>query len=67
MLDTLNKYYSFITVCYPSVVQYGFATFLISTIPVSGSLYSFQLTGYMVLPLSLVAMMTPNSFLAVER
>lgn len=35
--------------------------------PVSGSLYSFQLTGNIVLPASLVAMITPYSFLAVDR
>lgn len=45
----------------------GFATFLGSLIPVSGSLNSFQLTGTMSFPASLVAMMTPSSFDAVER
>jgi hypothetical protein len=30
-------------------------------------LYSFQLTGYIVLPASLVAIITPYSFFAVER
>lgn len=47
--------------------QYGFATFLSSLMPVSGSLYSFQVTGNIVLPASLVAMITPYSFLAVDR
>ena len=47
--------------------QVGFATFLGSLAPVSGSLYSFQLTGTMSLPASLVAMMTPSSLDAVER
>lgn len=47
--------------------QNGFATFLASLSPVSGSLYSFQDTGYIALPASLTAMMTPNSLLAVER
>lgn len=50
-----------------SAVQYGFATFRGSLTPVSGSLYSFQLTGIMVLPASLVAIITPYSFLAVDR
>lgn len=47
--------------------QLGFATFLGSLTPVSESLYSFQLTGTMSLPASLVAMMTPSSLDAVER
>ena len=47
--------------------QNGFATFRASDRPVSGSLYSFQLTGNIVLPASLVAMMTPSSLLAVAR
>lgn len=50
-----------------SAVQYGFATLRGSLTPVSGSLYSFQLTGIMVLPASLVAIITPYSFLAVDR
>jgi hypothetical protein len=45
----------------------GLATLRLSLRPVSGSLYSFQLTGYITLPPSLVAMMTPRSLLAVER
>lgn len=47
--------------------QKGFATFLVSVSPVIGSLNSFQLIGCMILPASLFAMMTPNSFLAVVR
>lgn len=50
-----------------SASQYGFATFRLSLRPVSGSLYSFQDTGYIALPASLTAMMTPSSLLAVER
>lgn len=45
----------------------GLATLRGSLRPVSGSLNSFQLTGNMTLPVSLVAMMTPSSLLAVER
>lgn len=45
----------------------GLATLRGSLRPVSGSLYSFQLTGNMTLPVSLVAMMTPSSLLAVVR
>ena len=45
----------------------GFATFLSSVTPVSGSLNSFQLTGVIVFPASLIADTTPSSFLAVDR
>lgn len=48
-------------------LQLGLATFRGSLTPVSGSLNSFQLMGTMSLPASLVAMMTPSSFAAVER
>ena len=47
--------------------QKGFATFLLSLSPVTGSRNSFQLTGTIVFPASLFAMMTPSSFLAVDR
>lgn len=47
--------------------QNGFATFLLSVCPVTGSLNSFQLIGYIAFPASLVAIMTPNSFFAVLR
>lgn len=47
--------------------QFGLATLRGSPMPVSGSLYSFQLTGTMSLPASLVAMITPSSLAAVER
>ena len=47
--------------------QNGLATLRGSLTPVSGSMYSFQLTGYMGLPVSLVAMTTPSALLAVER
>jgi len=50
-----------------SALQNGLATFLLSLAPVSGSLYSFQLTGYIEFPASLVAMITPRLLLAVER
>jgi hypothetical protein len=53
--------------CPVSNAQKGFATFLDSLRPVSGSWYSFQLTGYIVFPASLVAIMTPSSFFAVDR
>ena len=51
----------------PSPHQTGFPTFLTSLNPVSGSMYSFQLTGYIWFPHSLFAITTPNSFLAVEQ
>lgn len=47
--------------------QKGLATFLASTAPVTGSLNSFQLIGYMAFPASDVAMMTPRWLLAVDR
>ena len=47
--------------------QNGFATFRLSDFPVTGSLNSFQLMGYISLPSSLVAMMTPSSLRAVLR
>ena len=47
--------------------QTGFATFLVSVSPVIGSLNSLQLIGYMVLSVSLFAMITPSSFRAVVR
>lgn len=46
---------------------HGLATFRLSLNPVSGSLYSFQLTGYIGLPASLVAIITPSSLLAVDK
>jgi hypothetical protein len=45
--------------------QNGLAAFLLSPLPVTGSLNSFQLTGYISLPSSLLAMTTPNSFRSV--
>ncbi len=51
----------------PWVPQKGLATFLSSLMPVSGSRNSRQVTGYMGFPASLTALMTPRSFLAVER
>jgi hypothetical protein len=45
--------------------QNGFAAFLLSPFPVTGSRNSFQLTGYISLPSSLLAIMTPNSFRSV--
>lgn len=47
--------------------QLGFATFLGSVNPVSGSWYSLQLTGTMSLPASLAAIMTPSSLDAVDK
>ncbi|KAH6611164.1 hypothetical protein Trco_001184 [Trichoderma cornu-damae] len=47
--------------------QLGLATLRGSPTPVSGSLNSFQLTGTMSFPTSLVAIMTPSSLDAVER
>jgi len=47
--------------------QKGFATFLGSVSPDTGSLNSFQLIGYIAFPASLVAITTPSSFLAVDR
>ena len=47
--------------------QTGFATFLVSVSPVIGSLNSLQLIGYIVLSVSLFAMITPSSFRAVVR
>lgn len=49
------------------VTQNGRATLRDSLSPVSASTYSFQLTGYMGLPASLVAITTPRELLAVER
>lgn len=49
------------------VPQKGFATFLLSVSPVTGSLNSLQLIGYIAFPASLVAIITPNSFFAVLR
>jgi hypothetical protein len=45
--------------------QNGFAAFLLSPFPLTGSLNSFHETGYITLPSSLRAMMTPNSFRSV--
>lgn len=56
-------FYMFVHLPFPRsrfYAQKGFATFLLSLAPVSGSLYSFQLTGYIALPASLVAMITPR-------
>lgn len=50
-----------------SLHQNGFATFRTSFSPVIGSLNSFQLIGYIVLPASLFAIMTPSSLRAVVR
>jgi len=54
-------------VCVPRirVSQVGFATFLVSPLPVTVSFISFQLAGTIGLPASLRAMMTPNSLPAV--
>jgi hypothetical protein len=48
-------------------LQKGFATFLVSSLPVCSSLNSFQLIGTMTFPASLVAIRTPSSLRAVLR
>ena len=55
------------SISHESEAYNGLATFLVSVSPVTGSLNSFQLIGYIVFPYSLFAMITPSSFFAVVR
>lgn len=52
-------------ILYQHTHQSGFATFLNSAFPLTGSLNSFQLTGCIILPSSLLASTTPYSFASV--
>jgi len=61
----LHVHIQFVTYALHIFFQNGLAAFLLSPFPVTGSRNSFQLTGYINLPSSLLAITTPNSLRSV--